>query len=159
MPNHFHMLVKIKDEGEVLEADRLSRRRERSERFFGSAGAAAAGIVSQKFGNFFNSYAKSINLQENRVGSLFQKPFRRKMIDSESYFTRIIAYIHCNPQLHGIANDFRKYPYSSYQTIIEAKSKLLKHEAVLEWFVTIENYIDHHEYYITKKEDEKWIIE
>src|SRR5436190_1092421 len=79
--NHFHLLVRIKGE----ETCRVSE----------------TGQVlnpTQQFSNFFNSYAKSINKAYNRTGSLFQRPFGRIHIRTDRYFTRLIHYIHFNPQ-------------------------------------------------------------
>lgn len=52
----------------------------------------------------------------HRTGALFEKPFRRVLVDSEVYFSRLVSYIHQNPAQHGIINDFRKYSHSSYQS-------------------------------------------
>lgn len=50
MDNHFHLVIQ-------LESDTME--------------------VTQAFSNFFNSYAKAFNKQNNRTGSLFEKHFKR----------------------------------------------------------------------------------
>ena len=67
-------------------------------------------LVRQHFSNFFNSYAKAINTAHQRTGSLFQNRFGRMKVDSDRYFTRLIHYIHFNPQKHGFVEDFRAVP-------------------------------------------------
>ncbi len=89
---------------------------------------------SQKFGNFLNAYAKSINKAYDRTGSLFQQRFGRIEVTSNAHFLRLIAYIHRNPQKHGFVDDFREWPYSSYHAILSQKDTRLKRDEVLAWF-------------------------
>ncbi len=86
----------------------------------------------------------SINKQEKRTGSLFQKNFKRKEITSINYLTNLVFYIHANPQLHGIIDDFRMYPWSSYTGILVNKPTKLKKDTVLNWFNDKENYLAYH---------------
>ena len=39
--------------------------------------------VSERFRRFLLGYAKAINKQQSRTGSLFQTPFRRKVIETD----------------------------------------------------------------------------
>ncbi|MCI4668215.1 MAG: transposase [Bacteroidia bacterium] len=91
--NHFHLVIKIKEHG---------------------LAEAYENRLHQPFSNFFNGYAQAINKQENRSGPLFQRPFKRKEIYSETQLLRTIFYVHANPQKHKICRDFRKYKYSSF---------------------------------------------
>ncbi len=45
-----------------------------------------------------------------------------------------LYYIHANSKNHGIQNDFRNYPWSSYLSILSGKPTSLKREVVLDWF-------------------------
>ncbi|MFT5915885.1 MAG: putative transposase, partial [Bacteroidia bacterium] len=79
-------------------------------------------------------YAKAINKQQDRTGSLFQKYFKRIPVDNEAYYSQMIYYVHTNSRKHGIDLDFKNYPYNSYQRILQDKpSKLFKNE-VIDWF-------------------------
>jgi hypothetical protein len=60
---------------------------------------------SQAFSNFFNAYAKAINLANGRTGPLFERPFKRIPVTDGKYFTRLLIYIHQNPQRHGLIDD------------------------------------------------------
>ncbi len=82
MPNHFHFLIRILETPKTDEESPL----------------LAASTVSEQFRKFFIKYSQAINIQEGRSGSLFQKPFKRKEISSNDYLTRVIFYIHANPQ-------------------------------------------------------------
>ncbi len=62
---------------------------------------------SQYFSNFFNAYARGVNIATQRTGALFERPFKRIPVDSESYLMRLIVYIRQNPQKHKFEDDFR----------------------------------------------------
>jgi putative transposase len=100
--------------------------------------------TSRVFHRLFTSYSKAINKQQKRHGSLFENPFKRKEVGSTHYLANLVFYIHANPQHHGIDNDFRQYPWSSYQRIISGKPSKLKKEDILAWFNDAENYIVYH---------------
>ena len=68
------------------------------------------------------------------MSSLFEHRFERTLIKNEAHFDWIVYYLHWNPQKHGYAKDFRKWPFSSYQSILSNKSSALAREEVLEWF-------------------------
>ena len=101
--------------------------------------------ITQQFSNFFNSYAKAINTTYKRTGSLFQKRFGRVEVDSERYFTQLIHYIHFNPQKHGFVEDFRQYPYSSYQAIVSEKPTHLCNHEILDWFQGKDSFVKIHD--------------
>ena len=89
---------------------------------------------SRQFGKLFNAYAKALNKAYGQTGSLFQNPFGRRPVTSDAYFTRLIAYIHQNPQKHGFVTDFREWPYSSYSAFLSTRPTHLPRERVLAWF-------------------------
>jgi len=124
--NHFHLLVRVKtvEEQETLRVSETLRVLE----------AFKPKSPSQQFGNLFNAYAKAINKAYQRSGSLFENPFGRIPVTSDAYFVQLIAYIHQNPQKHGFVDDFRDWPYSSYQAMLSEKPTRLKRDEVLAWF-------------------------
>jgi REP element-mobilizing transposase RayT len=126
--NHFHLLVRIKT---VVEQEQTLRV---SETLRVSTNVFRPKRPSQQFGNLFNAYAKAINKAYERTGSLFQNPFGRIAVKSDTHFARLIAYIHRNPQKHGFVTDFGEWPYSSYQAILSSKPTRVKRDRVLAWF-------------------------
>ncbi|NDP26656.1 MAG: hypothetical protein GZ087_04410 [Flavobacterium sp.] len=120
MNNHFHFLVRIKEIEEITSEKKIP--------------------ASKSFSNLFNAYTKAINKRYNRHGSLFERPFRRKTIDNNSYFQNVIVYIHNNPVHHTICNHPIEYPWSSYITCLSDKSTKLKRKEVIELFDDIENF-------------------
>lgn len=118
--NHFHLLVRIKEE-QAIKPDMLSS-------------AVPHPSPTQQWSNFFNGYAKGYNKTYRRTGSLFQRPFRRVCVPTDTYLVNLVRYIHFNPQKHGFVADFREYPYSSYRAIYTGTPSSLKRDQVLEWF-------------------------
>jgi hypothetical protein len=82
----------------------------------------------------FRTPIKAFNRAYQRTGSLFGKPFRRILVDSDHYFAHLIVYIHRNPQKYGFVDDSRNRPYSSYRATLSAKPTRIQREAVLDWF-------------------------
>ena len=99
---------------------------------------------SQRFSNLFNSYAQSINKAYHRHGSLFERPFQRKEIESDAYFCQLVYYIHLNPTRHGLTKDWEHFPHSSYRSFLANKPTHLNREEVLEWFGDSETFVTYH---------------
>lgn len=127
LPNHFHLLIEIPNNANIE-------------------------FLKNGFRSLFISYSQAINKQEGRHGSLFCKPFKRKRIDSNEYLSHAIAYIHQNPQLHGLVENFRDYKWSSYLSIISDFHTLLDRQKVLDWFGGKDPFIDFHDSMLNIKE-------
>jgi hypothetical protein len=102
-------------------------------------------IVSHCFQKMFQSYAMAFNKKFDRVGTLFQKPFKRNLVDSEDYFTNLILYIHANPQKHNYTEDFRSFKWSSYLPILNNSSRMKYANEVIDWFGGKDQYSKLHE--------------
>lgn len=126
IPNHFHLLVRIVSEQ-----------------------------ASRQFQKLFQSYALSINIQENRTGSLFQKTFRRILIQDNVYLKWLVFYIHYNPEKHQVYQDFRNYPYSSYRLFISGHAGSIDHAEVSDWFGGKKAFMEFHRYHYERKGIEK----
>lgn len=141
LPNHFHLLVKVKDKIEICDA------------IAWSDSIAVTRQISEQFRRFFISYSQAINKQEGRTGSLFQKQFKRLPVTNQRYLKSVIYYIHANPQYHGIATNFKSYPYSSYFKMLVAQHTKLKKKEVIQWFGSSEQYRVFHQ---IQHKDGKW---
>ncbi len=144
--NHFHLLVKVKSLSEI-EANFPSKNLNK-----------VSNLISQQFSHFFNGYAQAINHRYQRTGSLFQRPFRRKKIDSEQYLIQALHYVHANPEKHGFVKDFRDYPYSSYHDLLKGKLTEKHARIMLEWFDGKKDFVDFHASPQQYQENE-WAIE
>ena len=120
MKNHFHFLVRIKDLNEIESEKKI--------------------LPSQSFSNLFNAYTKAFNKSYTRHSALFERPFRRKLIDNESYFQNLIAYIHNNPVHHKICDHPIEYPWTSYLACLSDKPTKLKRNEVIEMFNDVDNF-------------------
>ena len=118
--NHFHFLIRIKDKTDLPGFQNLEGLKPKPPYRF--------------FSNFFNAYTKAFNKAYNRTGSLFEKNFKRKPVTNDAYFTSLITYIHHNPQKHGLIDDYRDWPYSSYGALSSIKPTRLARNEVLDWF-------------------------
>lgn len=129
MSNHFHLLVSVrafKEQEKLFEMRNLKSKRLRS--------------PSKHLANFFSSYTQSINKQESRVGSLFQKNFKRREIDSEEYFRTMVIYTHLNPLKHDFTKEFQTYPFSSYRIYLNSGDTFIKKDRTLNLFGGLENF-------------------
>ena len=136
--NHFHLMVRINDC--QFSDDRQSSKDWRSF------------APSRAFSNLFSTYTKAINKAYQRTGSLFEKPFKRKPITNERYYKALVAYIHQNPQMHGLVDDFRDWPYSSYRAMISREPTQLAREVSLAWFDDSRGLVQDHDTITSFKE-------
>jgi len=139
MKNHFHLLVKIK---EVIEIEGIKTPTARP---------------SQQFSKLFNSYAQSINKRLGCHGALFERPFKRKLIEHEEYLKNVLLYIHNNPVFHGFCDYAMDYPWSSYLTCMSRKPTKLKRDTVMEWFGNEEQFKTMHSYKFDIDAIEEWL--
>lgn len=159
MKNHFHILVRIKNEDEIgfLNSDySQSESLELKWRTFFPGQPddrfTRKPVPTQQFKHLFNSYSKWFNIRHHRSGSLFQKNFQRKHVENEKYYTNLIVYIHNNPIKHGFVEHILDYPWTSYLSILSPEpTKLLRNE-VIEYFDTVENFEHLHNVEMEKNE-------
>ena len=138
--NHFHFCIRTKTEAEQL-AYQANPANKTSEVFETSEVSTPKVLApSQQFSNLFNSYAKSVNRAYGRSGSLFENKFGRKPVASSLHFYNLIIYIHRNAQKHGFVDDFRDWPWSSYNTLLSEKETRLARTAVLKWFDSCQEF-------------------
>jgi len=135
MPNHFHFLLKIKRQEQIENVIKYKNLNKNLD-----------GLISQQFSNFFNSYAKAFNKQQNRKGSLFMHTFKRKQINDEKYLRKLIHYIHYNPKKAGLVNKLEDWDYSSYRVLISELETKLKRKDALELFESRSNFIYCHKH-------------
>jgi len=138
MPNHLHLMVKVREEKEVLNYLR-SKKKDQTLQGFGTLGGFSK-VISRQFSHLFNSYTQAFNKKYNRKGSLFTPNFNRKLIDSEEYFARLLAYIHHNPVHHGFVSSPEEWIYSSWHAYLSDKKTNIAKQEGLSWFGSIKNF-------------------
>ncbi|HJR80559.1 MAG TPA: hypothetical protein VJ821_10830 [Anaerolineales bacterium] len=152
--NHFHVVVYIKDQTDLsgLQGGSAHPRPGANE---GIAPSESLGDLtglnnkikepSKYFSNFFNAYARGVNLAIQRTGALFERPFKRIPIDSTSYLMRLVIYIHQNPQKHQFTKDFREWNYSSYHELTTEVATRLQWDKMMELFGGKEDFVRLHQ--------------
>jgi REP element-mobilizing transposase RayT len=150
MPNHFHFLVRIKDESEII-PDLTG--------FQNLSGLVKLKPPHQHFSNLFNAYTKAVNKRYFRHGALFERPFQRKKIDDADHLRQVILYIHHNPVHHNFCELKMDYPWSSYLTCVSVKPTKLHRESVLGWFDHIANFKYMHNQRIDVEMIEDWLFQ
>lgn len=138
MGNHFHFLIRTKSESVI----RIGF--ETTLKYEDIVDKPIHQVMGRQFAHLFNSYTQSINKEVGRTGGLFETPFRRKIITSDSYLSQLIYYVHANPKRHGIRKDFRFYPYSSYNSHLSTAPTKLSREEVLKCFGGRKRYQEFH---------------
>ncbi len=144
MPNHFHLMARVKSE-KVIE--KFVNKNHPTLQGSGTLGGLDySRIVSNQFSRLFNGYAQAYNKQYNRRGSLFIPNFRRKPVESESYYTNLIVYIHWNAVHHGFTDNYYEWPHSSWHEYMFTMYSKLNITEVFDWFGGKNNFIKaHHE--------------
>lgn len=106
MPNHYHLLIKQETDNGIA-----------------------------KFtSNIQNSYAKYYNILNNRHGSVFQNPFKAKLVETDGELLHLSRYIHLNPVTSYLINvdDLEDYPWTSFREYLSTeKSNLIKRQLIL----------------------------
>ena len=120
----------------------------------------ASYLVSERFRRFLLSHAQYINTTRSRTGSLFQKAFRRKFLNSEDDVKRVISYIHHNPIHHGLERDFGLYRWTSYQELTQNYPTIVSKHKVWGLYKNPDELINQHKLYKQYRwEKEKFYIE
>lgn len=105
--------------------------------------------TSSQFSHLFNAYTQAVNKRYKRTGSIFQKHFKFKEVDTEDYFLESIIYIHNNPIKHKICKNANEYFWSSYNKILENDINNPNYAKVLSCFGGKEKYKISHEKFST----------
>jgi putative transposase len=113
MPNHYHLLVQ-------------------------QNGEFPAGFLPQRV---FNSYTKAFNNSYSHSGTLFEGPYRLKIVDEDDYLIHLCKYIHTNPVKAGLVEYPEEWIYSNYQEFIGLRKGNLINQAFMDnYFQSREDY-------------------
>lgn len=120
MPNHYHLITHIKQDG-FLEL--------------------AMQIIS-------TGYSRAINKAYNRTGHLFQGRFKNKLIPNNEYLLHLSRYIHRNPLSAGLVNNLKEWKYSSLNSYLNQSGlNFIKPEIILNQFNSVIEYLKFVEYF------------
>ena len=115
MPNHFHFLLKqTAEEG-----------------------------IAKFMSNFQNSYTRYFNTRHNRVGPLFQGPFRAVRVETDEQLLHLSRYIHLNPYSSFVVKnikDLEEYQWSSFKEYLGKEKGFCQKEIVMSFFKNPQDY-------------------
>ena len=139
LPNHFHLVVRIKDYKTVESflklktgADKFEHKRKDNPDYLSEQ-------ISKAYSNFFNTYAKHYNFVKSRGGTLFKRNFRRSKVEDMIYLRRLICYVHQNPVAAGFSQRMERWKYSSYLATISSQPTMILRDEVIAFFGDLEN--------------------
>jgi len=115
MPNHFHLIVKEREEN----------------------------AISAYMQRVLNAYAKYFNTKYDKSGHVFQGPYRAVLVEDDNQLLYLSAYIHRNPrEIPGWLNREQQYEWSSYLDFVEENrwGDLLLPDIVLDQFENKNKY-------------------
>jgi putative transposase len=146
LPNHFHLLVRIKAEKIITEWFEY-----RKKKAFDATIFSLPDFVMEQFSNWFNGYTKAFNKMYNRKGSLFMDYLKRSIVNKDSDFSSYIFYIHKNAVHHNLCKRIGQWHYDGYASLLSDKPTLLLRDEVMAWFGSKELFIKFHDQPITLK--------
>jgi len=109
MPNHFHLILR----------------------------QCRDGGIQKTLANISNGYAKYFNTKYNRIGPLFQGPFKAVLVETDEQLIHLSRYIHLNPLVSAVIqlNKLFRYPWSSLPMYLGSRiSSLVDQRQVLGHF-------------------------
>lgn len=118
MPNHFHFLLKQRNESGIKEYLRL----------------------------ITNSYSKHFNLKYNRKGYLFEGRFKAVRIETNEQLIHVSRYIHLNPYSSYLVkdlNDLMNYEFSSLNEYVsDPNTSICQKEIIISQFSKNKSYLE-----------------
>ncbi len=77
--------------------------------------------ISTFMRRLLSGYAQYFNRRHTRVGHLFQNRYKSIICEEESYFDKLVAYIHLNPLRAGLVEsleELARYPWSGHAVLL-----------------------------------------
>ena len=146
MPNHFHMVLQVRYEEELIKLWQSSKTLPKL------TGKQLELKVSKSFANLFSSYTQAFNKIYTRMGSLFIPSMKMEQITDDNHFCKVIHYTHANPVHHGFTKKIGEWPHSSYKIFLSESPTKLERKFVLEMFGGLNAFIKYHEQPIDLKQ-------
>ncbi len=113
MPNHFHLFIRADENSMVIEFMKRIQM----------------------------IYAKYLQENHGLIGHAFQGRYKAKPIIQENQFLYLSAYIHANPKSSGLAQNLRKWQWSSFLDYASLRDgKLPEKDLILSYFASPREY-------------------
>ncbi len=155
LPNHFHCLIKIKNEKIIFDYLKLNNRipeenlsleayKNLSITTVSLVGNIFSLPIGKQFSTFFKAYSDVLNLQQKRKSNLFTTTVNRIEISSDEEVKESVVKIHTYPVNSGSSENLVQWKYSSYAAYLSEKPSSVKRESVLDLFDGKENFTAAH---------------
>lgn len=130
MPNHYHLLVRITRED----------------------------FVNNGLKPFLIAYTRAINIEQDRVGPLFQGHYQSNLLDNDTYLLECVKYIHLNPVKAKLVENPQDWKYSSYKLYLSNnQNTIIDPTFVMRFFDTREEFIEFSESDIEHSDSSRFI--
>lgn len=96
--------------------------------------------ISDFFSKVADGYTKYFNTIYERVGPLFQGPFKAVHIEDDKQLLHLSRYIHINPITASLVKKAEEYPWSSYREYLEQDKGFCQKEIITEQFKSSSQY-------------------
>lgn len=146
LPNHFHLVVKIKPLETVVEYYETIKMKP-----FDPLVTNIPDFIMERFSNLLNSYTKSFNKMYGRKGSLFIDYLRRSRVNSEWDLRSFIFYVHKNAVHHGYTSKIGDWQHDAYRLLLSDTHTKLLREEVFSSFGGKERFVGFHRQAVIKK--------
>ena len=151
MPNHFHLLVRIKNKSEIKEASIDYNESNKLKQFHANE-IALNDVIEDQMRRLFSRVVLRFNKITKRIGPVFTERMKRISLHSELEVIDRLCYIHHNPIHHLFAIRFENWEYSSYNSFINGKHLFLGQKEINANFFRNQNeFIETHERYKLNK--------
>lgn len=140
LPNHFHLMVKVKNESVLMMDFELKKKKG-----FDSKLHSLPDFAMEQVSNLLNSYTKAFNRMYGRMGGLFIAGTKRSEVRTDDDITSFILYLHKNAVHHGLTAKIGEWKFDGYMEIINNESTYLLRDEVFEWFGSKELFIKTHQ--------------
>ncbi|WP_026904854.1 hypothetical protein [Pedobacter glucosidilyticus] len=145
LPNHFHLLMKIKAEEEIIP------HYEQVKKIKHTSDTDLSDFIMERFSNFLNGYTKAFNKINQRKGALFTDYLKRSIVNTDADFSSYLWYIHKNAVHHSITHHIGEWKHDSYHSLLSDKPTSLLRKEIMDWFGGTEFFIQFHEQKIFPK--------
>lgn len=139
IPNHFHLMVQIKDEGALNDLFKLLKKKT-----FNPTIHNLSDFVMEQVSNCLNGYAKSFNKKYKRMGGLFMAGTKRNELITERYLRNLLLYVHKNAVHHGLTKKIGVWPFDGYNEIVSNSATWLCASDAINFFGSREEFIRCH---------------
>ena len=140
LPNHFHLFVKTISENEII--GELERKKGVA---YDEQKHDLSRFIMTRLGNCLNSYTKSVNKQQIRMGGMFMDHTKRTEVVGQNSMMNVVLYVHKNAVHHGFTRKIGEWPHDSYNEIAGDAPTWLCRAELLKLFGSVKEFVQVHQ--------------